>query len=1537
MAQYDPPASTRVRLEELLNGLAATPVEHADERRRMAGEIGDILEGSDLGALAEMVRLRLAQVLEPGSPEEVKQAFEILHGIRERCSPWQHPEAFAGASFLLGYIYRTFKEDAEYNMNRAAARCYEDALRVYTRDADAEMWACTNNNLGMAYLILGEAGYGRALEAAVQRFQNALTVHTEQANPASWEMTQRNLARALEAQRKAGGGIGVAGDHASSLEQKISALEQQLSRGAWREANPEEWARCHHNLGEYIRMRGTGDAAKNRLRAIAHFESALEVFAQDTHPRDWALAMSALGAALCLDGENENPADLERGISCLQLALQVRTREQDPRGWGRVSANLAAALLSSIEGREEAGTLAAAELHLASAGEVLTPESAPDLWAMLQVSRARAAVRHHEVNATREEDILATLGAALAEFGASLGPGFQLLALRHLSELHERLARGDAASVHRLELLNCRRASLQVSLAADLPIPTFLARVALANAIGDLALRPHPDYGRETPAMCELLDEGIAALTTALPAPPIPLPDSHKALFQQNLGHLHFYYPGRTELHMAAAGACYETAFAMEGLVDHPKEWTDAACHLAEIAEWSWQFAGSVQPARRALALLERGLENPPPQLSARDLARFRTALADVLIVAAERMGDRPGRRAVALYRLALRTLRREPEVSAWRPVMSALGRAYLDLTAGNRTWHIERAIFYFETVLANCVEPDHVVLYNLSRAYHLRGLGSRRENLERAIEIGRKVVSRQDVDVLSLAQSLDQLASNYRERIAGDHAENYEQALELYREARELLDPQLHRLEWARLHHNEGAAWMGRVAGAKWQNTERAIELFTVALSVRTTEASPRYWAMTALNLGNTILERAVGDPRENLHQAIGHLKGAAAILTKESDRDNWIGAEMGLGAAWMKLARYHESGAREKSLQHFRAALDCARETNPRLAAMVACNLAALARTTEERRSSRQELEHSLAQVQTLDDPALEGRLWEAIGSHHFFEQDWANAMRCFDRAIAIGRSSLLASYTEHGRRLHAGRTSDLYARSAMCLIRTGRFDEAFERLDEGKARVLSERLNGFAIVPAGVDPTAGAAYTHAMAACYHLEHGLATLSPGAANREQLGEELSKARRTLEEAVEGIRKQVPEFWRDTVPVMELLARSGPGWAVVAPLVTPVGAIVFVVPAGAKSIKPHHVLELPAFTTAAQHHLMYGTETEPGWFQGYAVARPDPQKWRTVAEDVMRRLWEQLLGPVCDRLQELQIPPQSPILLLPQAGLGALPLHAAWRPVGDERRTLLDDYLVRTAPALRVLGRDNGVTMPQEHRIVLVPDATKTLAFASAEVRTISRLARDDVELLPPEEATPERVISASSRAHYIHFAGHAFHNWEEPLRSGMMLAEGRVLSAEEISRGRLKLERCQLVVLAACESGLSDVDDAPDEFVGLSYTFLQAGAKRVLASLWLVNDLASLLLMERYYEALFRGQTSVVALRDAQRWLRAVTSRELTERFRKARAMPETGLALTRAEVSSLWRHFFSRPPTSRPYESVIDWAAFYVAGGE
>jgi CHAT domain-containing protein len=91
----------------------------------------------------------------------------------------------------------------------------------------------------------------------------------------------------------------------------------------------------------------------------------------------------------------------------------------------------------------------------------------------------------------------------------------------------------------------------------------------------------------------------------------------------------------------------------------------------------------------------------------------------------------------------------------------------------------------------------------------------------------------------------------------------------------------------------------------------------------------------------------------------------------------------------------------------------------------------------------------------------------------------------------------------------------------------------------------------------------------------------------------------------------------------------------------------------------------------------------------------------------------------------------------------------------------------------------------------------------------------------------------------------------------------------EDGYLEASEIVRLKLNAD---LAVLSACDTGVGAI--AGEEGVAnLARSFLLAGARAVVSTLWSVEDNATSLLMERFYGRLATGQPPDEALANAKR----------------------------------------------------------------
>jgi CHAT domain-containing protein/tetratricopeptide (TPR) repeat protein len=207
------------------------------------------------------------------------------------------------------------------------------------------------------------------------------------------------------------------------------------------------------------------------------------------------------------------------------------------------------------------------------------------------------------------------------------------------------------------------------------------------------------------------------------------------------------------------------------------------------------------------------------------------------------------------------------------------------------------------------------------------------------------------------------------------------------------------------------------------------------------------------------------------------------------------------------------------------------------------------------------------------------------------------------------------------------------------------------------------------------------------------------------------------------------------------------------------------------------------------------------------------------------------------------------------------------------------------DDVRLKRASAPREKGDESRNTMRDLDRGVNEVGLTDTgtaiprLPFSRQEAREIIKnAAAEQSKLALDFEASRGAALGADlSQYRVIHFATHGLLNSRHPELSGIVLSlfdkQGRsqngFLRLHEIYNLKLPAE---LVVLSACQTGLGK-EIRGEGIVGLTRGFMYAGAARVIASLWKVDDAATAELMSRFYRHMLNEQRRPAeALRMAQ-----------------------------------------------------------------
>ncbi len=164
-------------------------------------------------------------------------------------------------------------------------------------------------------------------------------------------------------------------------------------------------------------------------------------------------------------------------------------------------------------------------------------------------------------------------------------------------------------------------------------------------------------------------------------------------------------------------------------------------------------------------------------------------------------------------------------------------------------------------------------------------------------------------------------------------------------------------------------------------------------------------------------------------------------------------------------------------------------------------------------------------------------------------------------------------------------------------------------------------------------------------------------------------------------------------------------------------------------------------------------------------------------------------------------------------------------------------------------------------------------------LRFTRQEAEAITTLAPAASRLSALDFAASRVTLSGADISNYrmLHFATHGLLNSRHPELSGVVLSlvdesgqpQDGFLRLHEIYNLKLNAD---LVVLSGCRTALGK-EVKGEGLVGLTRGFMYAGARRVMASLWSVEDKATAELMKRFYAGMLNdGLSASAALRSAQ-----------------------------------------------------------------
>ncbi|MEM9809506.1 MAG: CHAT domain-containing tetratricopeptide repeat protein, partial [Cyanobacteria bacterium P01_D01_bin.56] len=243
----------------------------------------------------------------------------------------------------------------------------------------------------------------------------------------------------------------------------------------------------------------------------------------------------------------------------------------------------------------------------------------------------------------------------------------------------------------------------------------------------------------------------------------------------------------------------------------------------------------------------------------------------------------------------------------------------------------------------------------------------------------------------------------------------------------------------------------------------------------------------------------------------------------------------------------------------------------------------------------------------------------------------------------------------------------------------------------------------------------------------------------------------------------------------------------------------------------------------------------------------GFATVLRQQSQWQ--------ELHQLLIDPIVDLLPK---DPEERVVFIPQEQLFLVPFPALQ---ADDGSYLIEHHTILSAPAIQILGlthRSQETTQQPDGPPLVVgnpspmPENLQPLPHAGTEASTIATVL--SAPALIGNSATETAIKQQLSDASLIHLATHGFFNESNPLQGSLAFVptdgEDGFLTAEEILAQSLT---AKLVVLSACDTGRGQITG--DGVIGLSRSFLAAGANNVMVSLWQVPDDATAQLMMEFY----------------------------------------------------------------------------------
>jgi len=218
--------------------------------------------------------------------------------------------------------------------------------------------------------------------------------------------------------------------------------------------------------------------------------------------------------------------------------------------------------------------------------------------------------------------------------------------------------------------------------------------------------------------------------------------------------------------------------------------------------------------------------------------------------------------------------------------------------------------------------------------------------------------------------------------------------------------------------------------------------------------------------------------------------------------------------------------------------------------------------------------------------------------------------------------------------------------------------------------------------------------------------------------------------------------------------------------------------------------------------------------------------------------------------------------------------------VHIPWELLHDGRQFLCQQFnmgrLVKTRQTV-IETAERSLGQPLKMMILANPSGDLPGAYQEGlELLNFTDQDKDLVKAsLRSDSITRDFVKKKIKNFDFVHFAGHAEYNRENPGKSGWQLTDGTI-NAEEIMGIADKQSMPALVFSNSCQSGGAEkweiTENSQNEIFGLANAFILSGVKHCVGTFWEILDEPSRYFALEFYRHLFSGITVGEALKNAR-----------------------------------------------------------------